>query len=246
MSEAVGRARSRSGTQTRKKLHMVTTAYDPDDFAKLEEAASRAGLSRASYQRVQTLGTPPKTRSTRRAPIEREMLARALGQLGKVGAAILINLPAPRIRWRGAGRDHDDDSGFTGFVAGLFGSFRTKAMSKAEKQERTNFKPKQPKSEAREAAFAMLGREFVRLIRDGENPAVAERHAAVELAAWLYEHCLTKAERQKFLTHTNWIFKCEFEPDDALRDDIGSFLVVPDDVIRVRRPRPPPPIYEEP
>lgn len=78
--------KTRSGSQTRKKLHMVTTAYDPDEFAQLDEAASRAGLSRASFQRVQTLGTPPKTRSTRRAPIEREMLAKALGQLGKVGS----------------------------------------------------------------------------------------------------------------------------------------------------------------
>lgn len=78
--------KTRSGSQTRKKFHMVTTAYDPDEFAQLDEAASRAGLSRASFQRVQTLGTPPKTRSTRRAPIEREMLAKALGQLGKVGS----------------------------------------------------------------------------------------------------------------------------------------------------------------
>jgi len=78
--------KSRSGSQRRKKLHMVTTAYDAAEFAQLEEAASRAGLTRASYQRVQTLGTAPKTRSTRRAPIERELLAKSLGQLGKIGS----------------------------------------------------------------------------------------------------------------------------------------------------------------
>ena len=77
--------KSRSGSQTRQKLRMVTTAYDEDDFRKLDEAASRAGLTRASFQRVQSLSAP-KTRSTRRPPIERAMLAKLLGQLGKVGS----------------------------------------------------------------------------------------------------------------------------------------------------------------
>jgi hypothetical protein len=75
----------RHGSQQRKKLHMVTTGYDAAEFAELDEAASRAGLTRASFQRVQSL-TAPKTRSTRRAPIERELLAKVLGQLGKVGS----------------------------------------------------------------------------------------------------------------------------------------------------------------
>jgi hypothetical protein len=77
--------RSRSGTDKRKKSVPVTTRYDAAELAALDEAASKAGLTRASYQRVQTLSTPPKTRSTRRAPVEREMLALALGQLGRVG-----------------------------------------------------------------------------------------------------------------------------------------------------------------
>ncbi len=79
------RKKNGSGSQRRKKLNMVTTAYDDTELAALDDAASRAGLTRASYQRVQTLATPPKTRSTRRAPVEREMLAKALGQLGRVG-----------------------------------------------------------------------------------------------------------------------------------------------------------------
>lgn len=77
--------RSRSGSQKRKKLHMVTTAYDPAEFAELDEAASRAGMTRASYQRVQSLAQP-KTRSTRRAPIDRELLAKLLGQFGKAAS----------------------------------------------------------------------------------------------------------------------------------------------------------------
>ncbi len=72
------------GSETRKKTRPVTSRYDAAEFAELDEAASRAGLTRASYQRVQSL-TTPKTRSTRRAPIEREALAKILGALGKIG-----------------------------------------------------------------------------------------------------------------------------------------------------------------
>src|SRR5271170_4606279 len=75
----------RRGTETRKKTLLVTSRYDAEEFAELEEAASRAGLTRASYQRVQSLAKP-KTRSTRRAPVERELLAKILGQLGKIGS----------------------------------------------------------------------------------------------------------------------------------------------------------------
>jgi hypothetical protein len=77
--------RSRRGSETRKKTRPVTSRYDAAEFAELDEAASRAGLTRASFQRVQSLATP-KTRSTRRAPIERETGAKILGQLGKIGS----------------------------------------------------------------------------------------------------------------------------------------------------------------
>lgn len=76
---------SRRGTERRKKTFLVTSRYDAEEFAELEAAASRAGLTRASYQRVQSL-SKPKTRSTRRAPIDKELLARVLGQLGKIGS----------------------------------------------------------------------------------------------------------------------------------------------------------------
>jgi hypothetical protein len=77
---------SRRGTETRKKSTPVTSRYDDAELAELDELASRAGLTRASFQRVQSLATPPKTRSTRRAPVERELLAKTLGQLGKIGS----------------------------------------------------------------------------------------------------------------------------------------------------------------
>ena len=76
--------KSRSGSQKRKKFRMVTSGYDDAEFAELEEAASRAGLTRASFQRVQSLAAP-KTRSTRRPPVDRELLAKVLAQLGKIG-----------------------------------------------------------------------------------------------------------------------------------------------------------------
>lgn len=77
--------RCRRGSETRKKTFAVTTRYDAQEYAELEEAASRAGLTRASYQRVQALAKP-RTRSTRRAPVEKKLLGRLLGQIGKIGS----------------------------------------------------------------------------------------------------------------------------------------------------------------
>ncbi len=77
--------KSRRGTENRKKTIPVTSRYDEQEFAELNEAAGRAGLTRASYQRVQSLSVP-KTRSVRRAPVERRALAMILGQLGKIGS----------------------------------------------------------------------------------------------------------------------------------------------------------------
>ena len=76
---------ARRGTETRKKTTCVTSRYDDEELAELIEAASKAGMTPASYQRVQSLAQP-KTRSTRRAPIDREMLGKTLGQLGKIGS----------------------------------------------------------------------------------------------------------------------------------------------------------------
>lgn len=77
--------RARHGSETRKKSYVVASRFDAEEFAELDEAASRAGLTRSSYLRVQSLAKP-KTRSTRRAPVEKELLARLLGQIGKIGS----------------------------------------------------------------------------------------------------------------------------------------------------------------
>ena len=75
----------RSGSENRKRSTPVTRRYDDDELQELDQAASLAGLTRAGFQRTQSL-LAPKTRSTRRPPIEKEALARLLGHLGKVGS----------------------------------------------------------------------------------------------------------------------------------------------------------------
>ena len=84
MAKAVTRPR-RSGTENRKRSTPVTSRYDDDELRALDEAASRTGLTRAGYQRTQSLSVS-KTRSTRRPPVEKEQLARILGQIGKAGS----------------------------------------------------------------------------------------------------------------------------------------------------------------
>ena len=91
--------RSRTGSGKRKKTIAVTSRYDENEFRELDEAASSAGLTRASYQRVQSLAEP-STRSTRRPPIEKELLSRVLGQLGKAGGN--LNQVAKAVNTNGA------------------------------------------------------------------------------------------------------------------------------------------------
>lgn len=61
----------------------------PQELATVEAAASNAGLSVSSYSRLQMLGGGrPPPRSVRRPPIEKELLARLLGQVGKAGSNV--------------------------------------------------------------------------------------------------------------------------------------------------------------
>ena len=77
--------KSRSGSDSRRMTRLVTIRYTEEEFAELDESASRAGITRPSYIRQQSL-SKPKARSTRRPPIERHLLAKTLGQIGKVGS----------------------------------------------------------------------------------------------------------------------------------------------------------------
>lgn len=91
-------------------------------------------------------------------------------------------------------------------------------MSSPEKRKGSSRTPSKATEAAEtEAAFATLGREFVRLIRSDRSLASAEQAAALRLAKWLYEHRLTKAERLNFMTRTGWVFDCALSADDPLR-----------------------------
>lgn len=74
-----------SGSEKRQRTKVAMVRLTPQEKAAVEEAAAKAGLTVASYSRLQILGAPPP-RSARRPPVEKEMLAKVLGQLGKAGS----------------------------------------------------------------------------------------------------------------------------------------------------------------
>ena len=74
----------RSGSETRKRGKAILVRLTEDERIEVEEASRKAGLTVGSYARQQMLkATPP--RSVRRPPIERELAAQLLGQVGRVG-----------------------------------------------------------------------------------------------------------------------------------------------------------------
>ncbi len=88
-------ARSRSGSEKRQRTKVRPIRLDEAELAECENAASRFGLTFSSFGRSAMLsiargaalkGLP--VRSVRRPPVEKEMLAKLLGQLGKVGSNV--------------------------------------------------------------------------------------------------------------------------------------------------------------
>ncbi len=57
---------------------------EPLDLDVVDERAEAAGLSRSAYMRAAVLGHPG-TRAVPRPPVEKKLLALAVGQLGRVG-----------------------------------------------------------------------------------------------------------------------------------------------------------------
>ncbi len=80
-----GERKTHSGSNKRQRNAAKLIRFSDDELALVEQAASRAGLTFSSYGRAQMLGHLPE-RSVRRPPIEKELLARILGQLGKAGS----------------------------------------------------------------------------------------------------------------------------------------------------------------
>jgi hypothetical protein len=78
--------RSHSGSNKRERCAKpILVRLSPDERLEAEEAANRAGLSLAGYTRGKMLGRP-SPRAVRRPPVEKQELARLLGELGKIGS----------------------------------------------------------------------------------------------------------------------------------------------------------------
>jgi len=73
-----------SGSENRARNRHITIRLAPDERAKIDGDAERAGLTAGSYGRQVLLGAPTP-RQVRRPPIERRELVRLLGELGHVG-----------------------------------------------------------------------------------------------------------------------------------------------------------------
>lgn len=91
-AEKAPRQRRNSGTETRKRGSVKPVRFDPAELARIEAAADRQGLAFGSFVRAAALAAAEgkglaalPVRSVRRKPVDKELMARLLGQLGKVG-----------------------------------------------------------------------------------------------------------------------------------------------------------------
>jgi hypothetical protein len=75
----------RSGSETRQRSLVARMRCTAGEYAQLEAAAERAGLTLGAFMRQQCLGTAGP-RAVRRPPVERAALAQLLAQLGKCGS----------------------------------------------------------------------------------------------------------------------------------------------------------------
>ncbi len=69
------------------RTKFVAVRCTPAKHAAYEAAAAKAGLSVGAYLRALADGSPGP-RAVRRPPVEREQLARLLGQIGKIGSNV--------------------------------------------------------------------------------------------------------------------------------------------------------------
>lgn len=73
-----------SGSEKRARTAHLTIRLTPEERASIEASAERAGLTAGSYARQTVLGAPPP-RQVRRPTVEKLLLSKLLGQLGKIG-----------------------------------------------------------------------------------------------------------------------------------------------------------------
>jgi len=72
------------GSEKRVRDKHLTVRLSPEERATIDQAAERSGLTAGSYARQAVLGAPTP-RQVRRPPVERQELARLLGEIGHVG-----------------------------------------------------------------------------------------------------------------------------------------------------------------
>jgi hypothetical protein len=77
-------AKARSGSETRQRDHRKTLRFDEAELAQLEARAGQAGLALGAYLRACALETAGP-RARRRAPVDRELLARTNADLNRIG-----------------------------------------------------------------------------------------------------------------------------------------------------------------
>ena len=73
-----------SGTEKRRRTRLIPVRCTDNEYAVIQEKASSAGLFAGGYLRASALGTAGP-RAVRRPPVDRQELARLLGELGRVG-----------------------------------------------------------------------------------------------------------------------------------------------------------------
>ena len=78
-------AQRRSGSTRRRKYASLTIRLSPEERAQIAADAARAGLSLGGYVRVRLCAAPSPIRAVRHPPVNAEILARVLAQLGRVG-----------------------------------------------------------------------------------------------------------------------------------------------------------------
>ena len=76
-----------SGSETRKRRNRLTVRFTDQELDRLAEIADRAGITLSSYAR-KTLVDSDVPRAARRPPVEKALLAKTLGELGKIGSKV--------------------------------------------------------------------------------------------------------------------------------------------------------------
>ena len=95
-----------SGSETRQRRGRVTIRFFDPEMENLKEKADRAGISVSSFARLTLLGITPD-RTARRPQVEKTLLAKTLGELGKIGSN--INQIARTANTRGAVERDDEE-----------------------------------------------------------------------------------------------------------------------------------------